>query len=292
MLNKIKLKIKHLVIPIISEEKSIKKFIKNGRIPWSEGYENYKWREIEKVTNDTDIVNKFITSKELIGYGLGLDERIIEYPWIIANLSNTPCKLLDAGSTFNYKVILDNKIINQKEITILTYFPECQNFNERRISYLYTDLRDIPIRASYFDEIVCQSTLEHIDMNNSMYGYESEFNANTSEKSYDYILVVKELLRVLNKRGKILITVPYGRFENHGFFQQFDSEMISQIKESLKPYGFLNEIYYKYNKDGWGLSNKDECKDAQSYNPHTGIGKGNDNAAHSRAISCIKFIKA
>lgn len=283
--------LKQLLAPKLSEELRIERYIKKGRVPWSDGYENFKWREIERVINGPNLISSIFPWEELFNFGLGIDERIIEYPWIISNLSDTPCKFLDAGSAFNYKVILDNRIVSQKEKTILTYYPEQINFNERRISYLYNDLRNIPVREAYFDEIVCQSTLEHIDMDNSMYGYDLEFNSKTTVKNYEYLKAVNELLRVLNQKGKLLITVPYGCFENHGFFQQFDSEMISQIKEILEPYGTFYETYFKYKKDGWKLSYKDECNYARSYNPHTGIGKGDDNAAHSRAICCIRFIK-
>jgi hypothetical protein len=274
-----------------AEQKKIKYYLKNGRIPWSKGYHEYKWQQIERVISNENILNELKLANNIQNHGKGIDERIIEYPWIITNLSDKPGKLLDAGSTFNFKKILSNRFVSCKKISILTLFPENANFNELQISYIYADLRDIPFKENYFEEIVCQSTLEHIGMDNTMYGSKEKYDTNVYIKNYDYLKAIQELVLVLKNRGTFLITVPYGRFENHGFFQQFDSEMINRIKNMFEGIGSWEDIYFKYSKDGWGISNKTDCDECQSYNPHTGIGKNDDGAAHSRAICCIKFIK-
>ena len=77
----------------------------------------------------------------------------------------------------------------------------------------------------------------------------------------------------------------------HGFFQQFDSEMVNRILQKINSNGTSDTNYYLYAGNAWNFSNENETKDAESYNPHTGIGKKDDFAAHSRAICCIKFIK-
>ena len=38
------------------------------------------------------------------------------------------------------------------------------------VSCLYEDLRALPYRASYFDAVACISTLEHVGMDNRLYG--------------------------------------------------------------------------------------------------------------------------
>ena len=89
-----------------------------NRKPFSQGYEFYKWRRI----------NKYLDSKAKKLYvknASGLDERIIEYKWIFNQLGKIKKngKLLDAGSTINFPDIL-KRIKNKYKITIQTLYPE------------------------------------------------------------------------------------------------------------------------------------------------------------------------
>jgi SAM-dependent methyltransferase len=263
-----------------------------GRKPWSLGYIEYKWNNIESVLKNKNLIQSFREKKLPEYFGVGLDERIVEYGWIFSNINSEKAgSLLDAGSVFNFSKILDLNFLKNKQLTILTYYPERENFNYRKISYVYGDLRNMIFKDEYFNEIVCQSTMEHIDMDNSIYGYEIKNYGNMKVKSYEYLKVVDELYRVLAKNGTLLFTFPFGKFENHGFFQQFDSEMVERIKDYFIGKGDLEINFIKYFKNGWNFSVEKECNDVNSYNPHTGKGSESDSAAHSRSICCIKFIK-
>ena len=125
-----------------------------------------------------------------------------------------------------------------------------------------------------------------------MYGYDlkSTFELVVS-KNYEYLKVIEELLRVLKEDGQLLLTFPYGKFENHGFFQQFDSEMLGKITDMLKSIGSYELTFFKYLPEGWSSASQAECNDSESFNPHTQRGMKDDFAAHSRAICCVKFIQ-
>jgi len=209
----------------------------------------------------------------------------------LSRLSKDKTTFLDAGSTFNFDFILNLPLIIQKDLTICTFSPEENNYNQKRISYVYADLRELPFKNEYFDEIVCQSTLEHINMDNSIYGYKNTISGKDDSKSYEYLIAVKELMRVLKKGGLLIFSFPFGKFENHGFFQQFDDEMLGRLIELLEPVGTLKLDFMRYTPEGWIFTSREECKDIVSYNPHTGIGKGTDGAAHCRSICFIHFIK-
>lgn len=269
----------------------LKYYFKGGKIPWSLGYNDYKWEEITKVLGNKKILEDLKTNRTIENFGIGIDERIVEIPWTFSKLSKKSGRLLDAGSSLNHDIVVEKDLFHDKDFTIYTYFPEPINFNQKRISYVYGDLRELPFKESYYDEIVSISTLEHIDMDNSIYGYDIPNNGNDVIKSYEYIKVIQEFVRVLKTKGTLLITVPYGKFENHGFFQQFDKEMVEKIEEILKEFGQSSYYYFQYNINGWKTSTSIECDCAESYNPHTGIGKGVDGASHSRAICCIEFTK-
>lgn len=291
MIKKIYRKAKQLVISPEAEKKSrIKKYKSSGSIPWSTGYHEYKEEQINRSIHNDILLKEIQTGTLPSHYGVGLDDRIVEYPWLFSHIHKEKGRMLDAGSTFNYEYLLEHPVIKQKELTIYTYYPETPSFLEKRISYVYGDLRLLPFRDNYFDEVICQSTLEHIDMDNSMYGYDLSHKVDKG-KSYEYLKVIDELARVLKHQATGLITFPYGRFENHGFFQQFDNEMLSRMQSQLALNGDTQITFFKYLSTGWTMAKKEDCEEATSYNPHTGLGKGTDGAAHSRCICCIKFNK-
>src|SRR4051812_3051049 len=56
------------------------------------------------------------------GYGAGLDERVIEFPWLY---SGRPFgRLLDAGSTLNHERILDRFLPQTSSLCVTTLRPE------------------------------------------------------------------------------------------------------------------------------------------------------------------------
>lgn len=270
---------------------TMKKFFEAGKIPWSPGYAFHKKSTIiESISNESLL--KGILHRELPkGFAHRLDERIIEYTWIFSNLPKHELKLLDAGSTFNFNYIVNHPTIENKELTIFTYAPEDNCFYHKRISYVFGDLREMSLKDNYFDFVVSQSTIEHIDMDNSMYGYDLNHNTNKHEKSYEYLKAISEMLRVLKRNGTLLLTFPFGKFEHHGFFQQFDKEMLSRIGALLQPNGSIETTFFEYKPEGWQFSDINVLDEVESHNPHTGIGFKDDYAAHSRAVACIKFIK-
>ncbi|MEZ4874059.1 MAG: class I SAM-dependent methyltransferase [Flavobacteriaceae bacterium] len=269
----------------------LKSFVANGSIPWSPGYAFHKKQSIIHSISNSSLLEGIRNKQLPEGFGYRLDERVIEYAWIFANLTNTPQKMLDAGSTFNFNYLVKHPHISNKELTIFTYAPEEVAFYKNRISYVFGDLREMYFKDAYFDLVVSQSTIEHIDMDNSMYGYELEHNQQEDTKSYEYLKAISEMFRVLKSKGTLLLTFPFGAFEHHGFFQQFDQEMLSKITQFLEPNGTVETTFFTYEPQGWRFAQMEELDEVVSHNPHTGKGFGKDYAAHSRAVACIKFIK-
>lgn len=278
--------LKHTLVPL---RKLV--YILTGKKPWSYGYNDTRWAKIAQSIRSHSLLadfNKGIIPHE---FGIGFDERIVEYPWIFSKIKKDKSTFLDAGSTFNFPEIISHPHLADETLTIFTYYPEPNNFCQKRVSYVYGDLREMPFPSAYFNQVVCQSTIEHVDMDNSIYGYELKKNENEAVKSYEYLKVVEELLRVLKPGGQLLLTFPYGKFENHGFFQQFDAEMVNRIALELQKYGSFKDEYLAYYKNGWKFETAEACKNFVSFNPHTGKGKSNDGAAHCRCVCCITFIK-
>ena len=257
-------------------------YIINGKIPWSFGYLSYR----------NEIINKYILQKNLPdNYGYGLDERVVEYPWLLQNLPKHGKNILDAGSVLNYDFILKSDKLKGKNILISNLNPETEYHNDKSISYLYGvfgDLRNNIVKDEVFDTAICGSVLEHIGMdNNNIY-----HNKNRSFVSIkqDYLRVVKELKRVLKTNGTCLITVPFGKYYNFGWFQVFDSEMIKKI---IKIFGERNSkvSFFKYTDKGWQISSMQECEKARYNDIHHQKIYVKNNMAAAESVACIKMVK-
>ncbi|MBU4370174.1 class I SAM-dependent methyltransferase [Candidatus Parcubacteria bacterium] len=261
----------------------------SGKKPWSNGYNEYKWLFIKKIINDEKIINLFRTQKKLPGnFGVGIDERVVEYPWIISNISPDLGKLLDAGSALNFSKILEHDIFSNKKIIIANLNAESKCYWKKEISYLYDDIRNLPFKDEAFDAITCVSTLEHVGMDNTaMYTKNEKYKEGEKE---DYLKVIIELKRLLKQNSELLITVPFGEYKNFGFFQQFDTKMVKKIIDIFNSEKYSVD-YYQYTKQGWQISNEIESSKEKYFNIHTEKNIPSDLAAAARSVACIKLKK-
>lgn len=259
---------------------SIYKF--GGKKPFSKGYVTFKFEYIKKIINNQEIMKKFKNSEPLPkGYGASLDERVIEYPWAISKIPFEKGNFMDAGSALNIKAILECPIFSNKKITILNLNPEPNCFWQKGISYVFEDIRQLPYKDNFFDFITCLSTLEHIGMDNMLYTGDPRYK---EEKIFDFEKAILELKRVLKNGSKILITVPFGRYQNFGWFQQFDSKLIKRVLEVFQSSNQKID-YYKYEKEGWNISDEISCQTSQYFRAP------NFDSGTARAVACLELIK-
>ena len=257
------------------------------RKPWTRGYGLYKADFIAKTLKNNYLMSIFSNNDKLPEeYGVGIDERCVELPWSVSHLLAGEEKVFDAGSSFNHSFVLNQEIFKEKEVSIMTLAPENDNFLEKRISYFYGDLRKVPIVDNYFDKILCVSTLEHIGFNNINYSKVEKFR---EFKKDDYLKTVRELVRVLKIGGSLFVTVPYGKYTDFGWFQQFDQDKLSTMLNIFDKIGVSRVVFYKYLNSGWKLSDRIECSECvyvkNDYNIES------DGAVAARAVACIHFVK-
>ena len=207
----------------------IERYLEGGRVPWSPGYREYKWQIISAMLADSAACRAFATEPLAAGYGQGLDERVVEYPWVFPLLLEGSGPVLDGGSVLNFEPIVKHPLVDPSRLTIAGLAIEKQCFYPEGASYQLCDLRNLPFRDDWFELTLCVSTLEHIGMNNEIYGHEDETAARSGTSEGGYLEAVKELVRVTRPDGTIAITVPVGKYEEHGFFQQFDRAMIDSL---------------------------------------------------------------
>lgn len=272
---------------------------RGGSRPWSTGYSYYRQSVIEQALLDEVLLECFRTMGPLpAGYGVGVDERCIELPWIISHLRNDSGILLDAGSSLNHEFLLDDPALRNRPVNILTLAPEPTCFWRRGISYLYHDMRAMPFRDCYFDVITCISTLEHVGCDNSIGTANPQYQENRPE---DVSLAMRELCRVLKPGGRLFLTVPFGRYALHRGFQLFDLAHLLNVIKSFDSAPEVRAAYYRYLPDGWTHATAEDCAGceyvewvAQAWDTNRWpdpIPMEPDRAAAARAVACVVLTK-
>ena len=281
----------------VVKRKRLASYLKSDRRPWREGYYEYREQCLSEAVNNDSLLNTFAENRQLPrDYGYRLDARIIEIPWVLARARNKGERFLDAGSALNYDFVLTSPALKEKQTTIVTLAPEGQAFWQLGVSYVFGDLRDLDFRDERFDSVACISTIEHIGMDNTMYA-ENLAIAQRSDPS-EFVLAVRELRRVLKTGGSLYISFPFGRYENHGWFQQFDAALVDTLIDAFGPTS-RHEAIFQYHPDGWQLSNREACKDCEFFdvhtskysNPNSTIEYPSDYPAGERGLACLELVK-
>jgi SAM-dependent methyltransferase len=210
-----------------------------------------------------------------------------------------PARVLDAGSSLNHSLLLERPVIAEKKLHIVTLAPEPECFWQQGISYLFEDLRALPVKDEVYDVVVSLSTLEHVGCNNTFY---SARGTTSEDRRDDFVLAAGEMTRVLKPGGLLLLTVPYGAYQFHGAFQQFDRSRLTRAEEAFGRMTSIVECFYRYSPTGWQVARADECKDCEyvawvaelmrtGRRPET-VTPEPDSAAAARAVACVRMIKA
>ncbi|QPF82977.1 methyltransferase domain-containing protein [Bradyrhizobium genosp. L] len=260
----------------------------SGRRPWSLGYYTRKKASIESAIDGAAVQ----PGRQLPdGFGVGIDERVVEYPWLFDRLRRDGVKLgrmLDAGSTLNHDYVLSRNPLRKADLTMMTLAPEKRCYWYDGYSYVFGDFRKTSFADGAFDTIVSISTLEHVGLDNTML-YTSDPTKSETNK-HGFADAVSEFRRIIAPGGRCLITVPYGRYENFNWFQLFDGAMIQALIDAFGPSSFDLE-FFAYDKAGWRRASQADVANATAFDPHSGRGRLDDNAGCARAIACIEMIR-
>ncbi len=274
----------------------IKQYHAHGSIPWTEGYLLYREQFISETLRNPDLLSMFRLCRPLpAGYGLALDERCVEYPWLFSRLEANPARILDAGSALNHKFLLDNPVWQFKKMHILTLAPETSCFWDRGISYLFEDLRNIPVRDNFYDMVICISTVEHIGFDNRAFTGDGTIGENNPD---GFIAAMREMRRVLKSKGQLLLTVPFGRYRNIGTQQVFNKDLLEKTIAAFGP-GEVSKTFFAYSGEGWQFADVHKCSECDyvdwimlpsNLRPQE-FPVQPDGAAAARAVACVRLEK-
>lgn len=261
------------------------RYLAGPQAPFSDGYTEYKERLLEEVLAEPSTMAAFRTGAPLEAcFGTGLDERIVEYPWMLSRLPAGEGLIVDVGSTLNKPSLLSSVPLAARRILIYTLATDWITY-EPRLSYVFGDVRDMLLKDDVADTVVCISTLEHVGFTYEYQTY-SKRNPWPHAQPESHLDAVREFRRILADGGRLLLTVPYGSYEDHGWLQQFDAAMIAGVKDAFSG-TVAQETYYRYADGGWQVASPAECAGLSYFNIHeTGRFEEPDLAA-ARAVCCL-----
>jgi len=103
----------------------------------------------------------------------------------------------------------------------------------------------------FFDFILCISTLEHVGQDNAKhYKPIAELSHHRPNALPSDAEALGEMFRILKAEGKLIVTVPFGKFVDYGWFIHYDMQAISTLFQSI-PSAKIHDEYFKYMEAGW-----------------------------------------
>jgi O-antigen chain-terminating methyltransferase len=185
------------------------------------------------------------------------DERAIEIPWALARYGGER-RVLDVGYAFAESAYLEGLTALGAEELVGVDLAEVEVPGLRSV---VADVRELPFERGSFDVVFCISTLEHVGRDNAVY------SVDTKREEDGDASALREVRRVLAKNGRLLVSVPTGEHEDHGWqLQRTPDDWIDAFERA----GFVvyEDELYVHGPDGWRTATLEDARRAR-YGEHT-----------------------
>lgn len=254
--------------------------------PWSREYNAAHAAFVSRALDDAALIETMRSGGALpSAWGLGFDERVVEFPWLAARpLGGT---VLDAGSTLNHLHVLRRLRPRMDDLHVVTLAAEDRAFPSLGISYLFADLRKLPLADDVYDRVLSLSTLEHIGLDLGHFG--ANGGTPVEDPQQASLAAADELRRVLRPGGEVLLTVPIGVPERFGWVRAFSLAELDALIERFDPVQV--ELAFFRHDGGWRRVERDAVADAR-YRDHLGGEQPRNRVVAAEAVACVALTVA
>ena len=174
-------------------------------------------------------------------------ERLVEVPWVLGKYRGEQ-RVAEVGYAFAEQHYLG--LLLGLGIPFLVGIDAAMPAGPRHMVALHqvqaSVLNDC-VRASSFELVLCISTLEHIGRDNTAYGLDDGKTDSTATPDLD---AIGAMARWVSPQGRLLLSVPYGRFEDHGWFINYDREHLDEVIAASQ-LNVVEESFYGWLPGGW-----------------------------------------
>ena len=186
-------------------------------------------------------------------------ERIVEMPFMYKNLNlKEGSNILEIGCV-DSKVSLELASLGYK---VTGYDLRDYGFSHPNFKFIKGDFFKNDFPDEYFDAVIAISTIEHCGI--EIYG--SNSLADGDEKA------VNEAFRLLKKKGRFVLTVPFGLKGQNDFCRVYDA---GSLRLLLKGFDIIEEKYFRV------IDRKYWIPDLKENLPHI------DSLTYTQAVACI-----
>jgi glycosyltransferase involved in cell wall biosynthesis/SAM-dependent methyltransferase len=248
--------------------------------PWSDSYNVAHAAFVGHALDDGALIETIREGGDLpASYGRGFDERVVEFPWLASR--RLAGLVLDAGSTLNHLHVLRRLRPLMDDLHIVTLAAEDRAFPSLDVSYLYADLRHLPLADDTYDRVLSLSTLEHVGLDLAHFGANGGRQEDPQAAS---LVAADELRRVVRPGGEILLTVPIGEPERFSWVRALSPDELDALVARFDPLDV--EIAYFRHDGGWRRSSRDGVAGAR-YRDHLSGAEPLNDVVAAEAVACV-----
>lgn len=264
-------------------------FAARGRDVGDPGYAAFKEQTLARAVTDAATCARLAAGdpSALLADAARLDERIVEYPWVLGRLDPAAVRVLDAGSALNFDWLAPSLRRGARTLMHYTLAPEPMLADGWR-SYVHGDLRALLLADGCMDAVVCLSTLEHVGMDNARYADGPA--AAPGDPDAGQRQVMAEFGRVLRPGGQLLLTVPYGQPRALGWLRPFDAAALAAAVAAF-PGAVTAAHYLRRGPNGWVRSTAEGCADARYVDDPPPAGSTH-RRTYAEAVVCLECRRA
>lgn len=200
-------------------------------------------------------------------FGRRMPERVVEL--LLAHTVYAPgARVLDVGHSnimLCHRMLLE-RLAPPRRLTGIDIAPPAYDTRSLYERSVVADITRTGMEAASFDRIWCISTLEHVGMDNTVY------TTNFRRGGGMDAAAIAEMARLLAPAGQLLITVPFGKFEDHGWFRNYDLRSWRALLAPLRSGADVHELYFAYSPDAGWTAAEPEGLSATGYNDNANAG--------------------
>lgn len=176
-------------------------------------------------------------------------ERIVENPFLFINL-NLPknSRILEVGCCRSMIAIELAGLGYKITACDLKYY----KYTHPNLTFIQGDLRYLNLPEEYFDGATSISTIEHVGIG----AYKDKLSKNGDKQ------MIQKIYRLLKHKGKLIITVPFGKKEVNSYERVYDYKSLLSLLRNFKIQNI--EFYEGLNREYWIPVDKKELEDVSS----------------------------